>query len=106
VPAAEKKIKLLVEKRKKLSSNLRKAYKKHKKYYNAKHKLTRFCVKEKVMLASKNIRQLKPSRKLANKYLGLFEVVEIIRNHEQAYKLKLLLFYKIYNVFHVFLLEL
>jgi hypothetical protein len=105
VPAAEERIKLLVEERERLSSNLRKAHEEHRKYYDAKHKPTRFCVKEKVMLASKNIRQLRPSRKLADKYLGPFEVVEIMGDHGQAYKLELPPSYKIHNVFHVSLLE-
>jgi len=58
------------------------------------------------MLLAKNIRQLRPSIKLLDKYLKPFDIVEVIRDYKQAYRLKLLLTYKIYDVFHILLLEL
>jgi hypothetical protein len=104
-PSAEERIKLLMEERTQLSNRLRTAAESHKKYYDAKHKPMRFKVEDKVVIASKNIRQLRPSRKLSDKYLGPFEIVEVIGDHGQAYRVKLPPHYQIHNVFHVSLLE-
>ena len=60
---------------------------------------------DKVMLLTRNIRQLRPSKKLADRYLRPFEVVAVIGTHGQAYKLKLPLTYRIHPVFHVSILE-
>jgi hypothetical protein len=57
------------------------------------------------MLSTTNIRQLRPSKKLADRYLGLFEVVAVIGTHGQAYKLRLPPTYRIHPVFHVSVLE-
>jgi hypothetical protein len=43
--------------------------------------------------------------KLIDRYLGLFKVIEVIGAHRQAYRLKLLLLYKIHDIFYVSLLE-
>ena len=57
------------------------------------------------MLRAKNIKQLRPSVKLADRYLGPFTVLEVIGTHRQAYRLELPPSYKIHDVFHVNLLE-
>ena len=77
-----------------------------KKHYDRKHLAREFRVDEKVMLRAKNIKQLRPSVKLADRYLGPFKVTEVIGAHKQAYRLALLPIYKIHDVFHVSLLEL
>lgn len=58
-----------------------------------------------VMLNAKNLRQLRPSKKLADRYLGPFKVIGIVGNHGQAYKLELPPAYRIHLVFHVGMLE-
>ena len=63
----------------------------------------RFCVRDKVMLSAKNIKQARPSRKLSDKYLGPFDILEPVRT--QAYHLRLPEHWKIHPVFHVSLLE-
>jgi hypothetical protein len=55
-PAAEKRIRLLREKHEKLIITLRSAAKSYKKYYNAKHKVLRFKLKDKIIVATKNLR--------------------------------------------------
>jgi len=105
VPAAAERIQLLNKERETLTNTLRIATESHKKYYDKKHKATRFKVGDKVMLATKHIRQLRPSQKLSDKYLGPFKVIKTIGNHGQAYQLQLPSKYRIHDTFHVSLLE-
>jgi len=57
-----------------------------------------------VILSSRNITTKRPSKKLDTKFLGPFKIVEM--KGKQAYKLNLPQIYsRIYNVFHVSLLE-
>ncbi len=58
-----------------------------------------------VMLSAKNVRQLRPSKKLSDRRLGPFKVMEIVGNHQHAYELELPDKWKIHPVFHVSLLE-
>ena len=74
------------------------------KYYNKKHKAMSYAPGDKVLLASKNIRMLRASKKLADRYLGPFEVLGAIGKN--AYRLKLPAKYgRIHPTFHVSLLE-
>ena len=50
-------------------------------HYNKKYTLKRFKVKDKVLLQVKNIKQLRLSEKLANRYLRLFEITKAIGSH-------------------------
>ena len=102
---AEERVKLIAEERAVLANNLRRATESHKKYYDKKHQASRFKIKDKVLLLAKHVKQLRPSRKLSDKYLGPFEVLEVKGDHSQAYKLKLLPSYRIHDMFHVSLLE-
>src|SRR5713226_9196857 len=72
-------------------------------YYNRKaNKQPDFKVGDKVMLNTKNIRSKRPSRKLAPKMYGPFEITEA--RGTRAYKLKLSDRWKIHAIFHVSLL--
>jgi hypothetical protein len=53
---AEKRIRLLRKKHKKFIITLRSAAELYKKYYNIKHKVFRFKLKDKIILATKNLR--------------------------------------------------
>jgi transposase InsO family protein len=103
--SAEERIKTLIQDRNAVTTTLRLATESHKKFYDKKHKAIRFKVKEKVLVSAKNIRQLRPNKKLSNKFLGPFEVTAVLGKHGQAYQLELPPHYKIHNVFHVSLLE-
>lgn len=72
-------------------------------YYNKKHREQTFQIGDRVMLAAKNIRSLRPHRKLDAKYYGPFEILE--RIGRVAYKLQLPEAYSIHPTFHVSLLE-
>ena len=74
------------------------------KWYNKNHTLTAFKAGEKVLLSSKNIKTIRSSQKLDHRFLGPFEIIKKIGT--QAYQLWLLMKYsRIYDVFHVSLLE-
>ncbi len=55
------------------------------------------------MLSAKNLKQKKSIKKLLNKMLNFFCIQEFI--NKQTYHLDLSIIYKIYSVFHVFLLK-
>jgi len=55
------------------------------------------------MLSAKDLKQKKSSKKLSNKLLELFRIQESV--NKQTYYLNLSTIYKIYFVFHVFLLK-
>jgi hypothetical protein len=104
-PSARARIEKLANERDTLLQHWKRASDTQQKWYNKKHTPRTFTMGDKVMLSAKNIRQLRPSKKLADRYLRPFEVVAVISTHGQAYKLKLPLTYRIHPVFHVLMLE-
>jgi hypothetical protein len=62
-----------------------------------------YRVGEKVLLSMRNIKLKRVKKKLDFRYLGPFEVIDVVGS--QAYRLNLLENYLIYNVFYVSLLE-
>src|SRR5271168_5335977 len=62
-----------------------------------------FSIGDWVMLASTNLRQQRPNKKLSDRYLGPFKVTGVIG--EQAYELELPEKWTNHPVFHVSLLE-
>ena len=75
----------------------------HAVYHNRHTKARTYRVGDNVWLAGKNIRRVRPCRKLGYKYHGPFPIIEAIG--KQAYKLGLPESMKIHPVFHVSLLE-
>ena len=63
-----------------------------------------FKVGDMVLLSTKNLRLPVPKKKLAARFIGPFRVRDAVG--KQVYRLSLPTTYKIYNVFHVSLLEL
>jgi transposase InsO family protein len=104
-PAAAERIKLLQDEREVVAQKLRVASESYKKFYDTKHKKTRFRVGDLVLLSTKHLRQLRPSRKLSDKFLGPFTVKRVVYDHGQAYQLELPPTYRIHDTFHVSLLE-
>jgi hypothetical protein len=104
-PAAAERIKKIQEEREALEKRWEDAVDSQKKYYDRKHIAREFKIGDRVMLRAKNIRQLRPSVKLSDRYLGPFRVSEVVGSHRQAYRLELPRSYKIHDVFHVSLLE-
>ena len=74
------------------------------KYYDAKHILISFNIKNKVLLNFKNIKITRSFQKWNHKYYDLFEIDLFIE--KQIYRLRLFKTFKsIYNVFYVLLLK-
>ena len=82
--------------------NLQHAQKLPKYYYDKHAKPRSYASGEKIWLNSKYIKT-KQNRKLKTKFFGPFRILHLVR--KQAYKLELPKKWRIYNVFHVSLLE-
>jgi len=103
-PAAKERAEQLIEVRTLLETNLQEAQESQKKYHDRKHKPMKFEVGDKVWLKAKNIRTMRPSKKLDHRQLGPFRIIAAWG--KQAYKLELTPLYRnIHPVFHVSLLE-
>lgn len=105
-PSALERVQVIQDEREELANTLRRAVETQKQFYDKRHTQREYKLGDKVMLAAKNIKQLRPSRKLADKYLGPFEIIGIVGESRLAYKLRLPDKYKrLHPVFHVSLLE-
>jgi len=86
-----------------MKSRLEEARKYQAKYYNKRRKPLTLSPGQKVLLSSKHIKTIRPSKKLDSRYLGPYEVLEAVGS--SAYRLKIPAEKKIHPVFHVSLLE-
>lgn len=77
----------------------------YEKWYNKSRIDKAFVEGDWVMLSAKNIQQRRPSNKLADKYLGPFQITRVVGDHKLAYELDLPKRYRIHNVFPISLLE-
>ena len=104
-PTAQKQVKEMENMCKDLAILLTHANEIQKKYYDQQHKFMMFQIGNKVLMQAKNFCMIQPSHKLDHRQLGPFTIIDAWG--KQAYKLKLLLQYKmIHSVFHVVLLKL
>jgi transposase InsO family protein len=103
VPAARKKAEEFDNEGKELAERWQRAIEFQKKWYDKKHTPMHFSIGDWVMLASTNLRQQRPNKKLSDRYLGPFKVTGVIG--EQAYELELPEKWTVHPVFHVSLLE-
>ena len=105
IPEVNLRIKRMAKQREELSERWRRAVESYEKFHDKRHIPIEFKVGDLVMLNARNIRQKRPSKKLADRLLGPFKILQIVGNHKQAYKLELPETWRIHPVFHVSLLE-
>ncbi|KPM33870.1 hypothetical protein AK830_g12703 [Neonectria ditissima] len=74
-------------------------------WYNRKREPMSFNVGDLVLLSTKNIKIRRPSKKLADKYVGPYRITRCIGDHRLAYELELPPRSRIHNVFHISNLE-
>jgi hypothetical protein len=98
-----KRVKELHEYRQKLIERWQKAANAQVKYYNRKHIALTLKTEDLIMLFIKNIKLKNSSQKLSHKFIKSFRIVETM--NKQIYRLILLSFYRIHDVFHVFYLK-
>jgi hypothetical protein len=98
-----KRVKDLIEYKQKLIERWQKAANAQVKYYNRKHIALTFKTKDLIMLFIKNIKLKNSSQKLSHRFIESFRIVETMK--KQIYRLILLFFYRIHDVFHVFYLK-
>jgi hypothetical protein len=81
-----------------------KAQETSKKYYDKKHKQRSYRIGSEVLLSSRNLKLRKPCKKLTDRFIGPFQVMEAVG--ENAYRLRLPKEYsRLHSTFHVSLLE-
>ena len=86
-----------------LRENLIQSQERNKKYFDRRRKEMTFELGDQVYLRTKNIRTRRPCKKLDQRKLGPYPVIEVINRN--AYKLQLPPEIRIHPVFHVELLE-
>jgi transposase InsO family protein len=102
-PEAIERVAQLQEEREALARHWVKATQAQSKHYNAKRKPMEFSMGDQVLLSAKNLKLRRPNRKLAERFVGPFKIVEIIG--KQAYRLELPQELAVHPTFHVSLLE-
>ena len=103
IPSAQERIQGLDRTRKEMSSFWQKTVADQARYHNKSTKDRSYSVGDLVWLAGKNIRTVRPNRKLDYKFHGPFRITDAIG--KQAYKLELPKTMQVHPVFHVSLLE-
>ena len=103
VPAANSRVKMLRVLRDENRDRLQAAYDAQAKQYNKSHQPMTYKVGDLVILATKNLKQKRPSKKLSHKFVGPFRIEDKVG--AQAYRLRLPASYRIHHTFHVSLLE-
>ncbi|CAJ0947694.1 unnamed protein product [Ranitomeya imitator] len=83
--------------------NLKEANRRSKKYFDKKRREALFAVGDIVWLSSRNLHLKIPSKKLGNKFVGPFKVVQVVNS--AAVRLDIPSYWRINSVFHVSLLK-
>jgi hypothetical protein len=77
----------------------------YQKWYNKGRKQKQFTVKDWVLLSTKHLRPWRPSRKLTDKFIGPYQIEEVIGDHRLAYKLQLPSSVRLHSTFPITSLE-
>jgi hypothetical protein len=93
----------LLAAQKQMRERLAKVKQDQARYYNRRHTDMSYAVGDDVYLSAKNIRSIRPSKKLDHKYLGPYKVIKVV--NDVAYTLDLPEGMNIHPTFHISLLE-
>jgi hypothetical protein len=77
----------------------------YEKWYNKGRKKKLFAINDWVLLSTKHLRPRRPSRKLANKFIGPYQIEDVIGDHGLAYKLRLPSSVRLHSTFPITSLE-
>ena len=105
VPTAEERARQLRDSRNRIVAAHQYAQTQYQKWYNKGRKPHSFKKDDWVMLSTKHLRQRRPSRKLANKFEGPFQIEKVVGDHGLAYQLRLPQRLKIHPTFPITSLE-
>lgn len=86
---ASKRISDLREARSRIAEALQHASDGYAKWYNKRRTDKRFAVGDWVLLSTKRLNLRRHSRKLAEKYVGPYQIEEVVGNHGLAYRVRL-----------------
>jgi hypothetical protein len=102
-PAAMDISRYMLEQQRLLRAKLEFVRENYAKYYNRGRKEPSMTVGEQVMLSTKNIKSMRPKKKLDNKFIGPFKILEVLS--PVVFRLELPKHMKIHPIFHISLLE-
>jgi transposase InsO family protein len=103
--SAIQRIQRMHETRKQAAITLQESSDAYHKWYNNKRQKKHFNVGDWVLISTKHLQLRRPSRKLAEKYAGPYQIESIVGNSNIAYKLRLPTSVRIHPVFNVTNLE-
>jgi Chromo (CHRromatin Organisation MOdifier) domain len=84
---------------------LRHSQSQYKKWYNKGRKAVELAKDDWVLVSTKHLRQRRPCRKLADKFIGPYQVEKVVGDHGLAYKLRLPSSVRVHPTFPVTSLE-
>ena len=105
IPTATQRAEELRDDRKKIAELLRHSQKYYEKWYNKRRTPQSFNVKDWVLVSTDHIKQRRPCRKFADKWLGPWQITEVVGEHGLAYKLAVPKPLRIHPVFPISALE-
>lgn len=103
--AAIARIEHLRTRRDEAAEDLEAAREVYAKWYNQKRGKATFAPGDWVLISTKNLRLKRPSKKLAEKYIGPYQIIEQVGTSGLAFKVRFPSSIRIHNVFNVAVLE-
>jgi transposase InsO family protein len=104
-PAADQRASHLRASRDAIRTMLQHSQSLYQKWYNKGRKQKQFAVKDWVLLSTKHLRPRRPSRKLTDKFIGPYQIEEVVGDHGLAYKLRLPSSIRLHSTFPITSLE-